>query len=64
MASPLHYFRESLAELRRVTWPSQKTVVAHTILVVIISVVLMVILSAFDFGLGSAYSWIIRTLAL
>lgn len=62
MASLPQYFRESIAELRRVSWPSRNTVVTHTILVIIISIILMTLLSVFDFGLGWLYSWTLRTL--
>jgi preprotein translocase subunit SecE len=48
------YFREVLAELRRVDWPSRPELVASTIVVVAVLVVLSVYLGLWDF----LFSWL------
>lgn len=55
MASLPQYFRESIAELRRVSWPSQQTVITHTILVILISLAVMGLLSVYDITFGWLY---------
>jgi preprotein translocase subunit SecE len=48
------YFRESYAELRRVSWPTRLQTIHYTILVVIISLLVAAFLGILDyfFGLG------------
>ncbi len=59
-----NYFRESLSELRKVSWPTRKVVITHTGLVILVSVVLMTFLSLLDFGLGTAFTSFITFLGL
>lgn len=56
MASLSGYIRASITELRKVTWPTQRTVVVHTALVIVVSLVLMGILALFDIGLNAAFT--------
>jgi preprotein translocase SecE subunit len=62
MPSKSNYLQESMSELRKVTWPSRRTLIIHTILVVIVSVVLMGLLYVFDIGFSAAYTWIVQKL--
>ncbi len=50
------YFKESYAELRKVSWPSRQEAVKHTIAVIIFCLVLAVFLGIIDFGL----SWLLQ----
>lgn len=47
-----NYIRESQKELRKVAWPSRKTVIRDTFIVVGISVVMAAFFGALDFGLS------------
>lgn len=51
------YFRESYAELRKVTWPTRQQTIADTIKVVALSIGVAVFLGALDYifswGLGA-----------
>lgn len=43
------YFRATAAELKQVTWPTQHQTMLYTILVISISIVVSLIVGAFDF---------------
>ena len=44
----VRYFREMKAELKKVTWPSRKTVIRNTIVVILVVLVLGVLIWIFD----------------
>jgi len=44
----LQFFRDIIAELRRVTWPSREQATRLTVLVIIISISVGIILGVFD----------------
>lgn len=48
----IRYFKESREELAKVTWPSRKDVVNHTILVVVISLAVAAFFGVLDYGLN------------
>lgn len=43
------YFRESVAEIKKVTWPTRREAVNHTLLVIGISVALAAFFGALDY---------------
>ena len=45
----LNYVKDSITELKKVTWPTNKTTLHLTALVVIIGITFMVFLSLLDF---------------
>lgn len=45
------FFRESYAELKRVTWPSRKEIMGSTLVVFIVVCILMLFIALFDFVL-------------
>jgi len=48
----IKYIKESVAELKKVVWPSRKETIKYTILVIGISIVTAIFLGAIDFGLN------------
>jgi len=54
------FLTEVRNELKRVTWPSRKEVYATTIVVILFSVVIGLYLFVLDYGINSAYLWILR----
>jgi preprotein translocase subunit SecE len=54
------FLSEVRNELKRVTWPSQKEVVATTIVVILTSIFFGVYLFVLDFGLLRIVEWIFR----
>jgi preprotein translocase subunit SecE len=57
MSSLSNYFKDTIAEMKQVTWPTQRQAFLYTILVVVISVLVSLFLGAFDhiFGMGIDY---------
>ncbi len=56
------YFRDTFAEMKQVSWPSQKQTFLYTALVIIISVLVSLFLGAFDFLFTKAVEFIVDTL--
>ena len=48
MASLTQYLKETQAELQHVNWPTQNQTIAFTVLVILISLLVAVLLFAFD----------------
>lgn len=49
MNALVKYFRDTAAELKQVSWPTQQQAVFYTILVIVISVLVALYLGAFDY---------------
>ena len=62
MASFIKYVRESVGELRKVTWPTRKDLVNHTLLVSGISLLVMAVLTLLDYGFAAGYRLILEKL--
>lgn len=54
------YFKEVVAELKRVTWPTKKDTVAATWVVIITVIILSVFLGVVDLGISQAIKLIIK----
>lgn len=54
MSNLMNYFKDTIAEMKQVTWPTQKQAFVYTGLVILVSVVVALFLGAFDhlFSLG------------
>ncbi len=50
MNNLIQYFKETRAELDHVNWPTQKTTLIYTVLVVAFSAIVGVYLSLLDYG--------------
>ncbi len=59
-----NYLRESREELRKVAWPSRKTVVRDTLIVVGISVIMAAFFGLLDFGLSNGFQKLLEYRAL
>ncbi len=49
MSQLIKYFRDTAAELKQVSWPTQRQAMLYTVLVIIISVLVSLFTGAFDF---------------
>lgn len=49
MNSLIKYLRSTAAELKQVTWPSQRQATLYTILVIVVSAFVAIFTSLFDF---------------
>ncbi len=54
-----NFFIGSYEELKKVIWPDRKTVINHTIIVIVAVAVAMALIAAIDFGLFSTIQWLI-----
>lgn len=60
LSSVITYFKEAKAELKKVTWPTKKTVQRFTVLVIMISIAIAIFLGALD----TIFSWALETFVL
>jgi preprotein translocase subunit SecE len=52
--SPATFYRQVVAELRKVVWPTQQQVVTYFVVVLVFVLVMMAIVSGLDFAFGKA----------
>ena len=50
LGSRLKFFGETVSELKKVVWPTRQEAIRLSIMVIIVSIVVAVILGAFDYG--------------
>ena len=50
--SPVTFYRQVVAELRKVVWPTQEQLVTYFIVVMVFVVFMMALVSALDLGFG------------
>jgi len=60
MSNLSNYFKATIAEMKQVTWPTQKQAFLYTILVIGISVLVSLFLSAFDFLFSEGINFIVN----
>ena len=58
-APRLQFFRETIAELKKVVWPTREQATRLTVLVIIISFVVGVLLGVVDMGFGGMFRLVI-----
>jgi preprotein translocase SecE subunit len=58
--SIVKYIVSSYQELKKVSWPTGKTILNHTLIVVISSAIAIAITSAVDYGLTSLVEYFIE----
>jgi preprotein translocase subunit SecE len=56
--SPLLFYRQVVAELRKVIWPTRNELVTYTT----VSLIFVIIVLAIVFGLDNAFSWLVLKL--
>lgn len=52
--SPITFYRQIVAELRKVVWPSQQQLVTYFIVVMVFVLVMIAYVSLLDLGFGKA----------
>ncbi|WP_246004218.1 preprotein translocase subunit SecE [Nocardioides marmoriginsengisoli] len=56
--SPITFYRQIVAELRKVVWPTQQQLVTYFIVVMAFVLFMIAIVSAFDLAFGKAVFWL------
>lgn len=59
MTSPLAYLKHVREEFTHIVWPSNRTAIAHTLVVICIALTIAFIVGFFDYVFGSAVKSII-----
>jgi preprotein translocase subunit SecE len=54
--SPLLFYRQVVAELRKVIWPTRNELVTYTT----VSLIFVIIVLAIVFGLDNLFSWVVQ----
>ena len=53
--SPVRFFQETIAELRKSVWPTREEVLRLTYIVILLSTAVGFLLAVLDFGLGKTF---------
>ncbi len=56
----INYLKESKEELRKVSWPTRKTTINHTLVVIGVSLAVAIFLGGVDFLLSAALQSLIK----
>ena len=56
--SPVTFYRQVVAELRKVVWPTQQQLVTYFLVVMVFVLVLIAYVSVLDLGFGKAVFWL------
>jgi preprotein translocase subunit SecE len=56
----IRYFIESWQELKKVTWPTRKEIINHTMIVIVSVVVATSLTAAVDYGLSSLVQYVVE----
>jgi len=56
--SPVTFYRQIIAELRKVVWPTQQQLVTYFLVVMVFVLVLIAYVSVLDLAFGKAVFWL------
>ena len=56
--SPATFYRQVVAELRKVVWPTQEQLITYFIVVLVFVAVVMTLVSLLDLGFGRLVFWV------
>lgn len=57
------FFRETKAELKKVSWPSKKQLIHNTLIILAFIIIVAIILSALDMGFGALFDFVLGKLS-
>ena len=60
MTNFINYLKDTLAELKHVSWPTNKQSLVYTALVIAISILVALFVGLFDFAFSRALDWFIK----
>jgi preprotein translocase subunit SecE len=56
--SPATFYRQVVAELRKVVWPTQQQLITYFIVVMVFVIAVMTMVSLLDLGFGRLVFWV------
>ncbi len=60
MSRFINYLKDTFAEMKHVSWPTQTQSIVYTVLVVIVSILVAIFVGAFDFVFSRGLDWFIQ----
>ena len=60
LMNPVQYFKETLAELKQVQWPSRQKTAQLSAIVVAVSILMAAYVGALDFGFANLLTYLIK----
>lgn len=54
------YFQGVISETKKVTWPTKKQVINHTIVVIVAVIAIMIFFGLIDFGLTKLLEYVVK----
>ena len=57
---PVLFYRQVVAELRKVVWPTQEQLVTYFFVVMIFVAVMMALIAGLDLGIGKVIFWLFK----
>ena len=60
MQKLIQYFKDTLAEMKQVKWPTQNQALIYTALIILVSTVIALFVSVFDFIFASGIDFIVN----
>lgn len=58
MISPLSYFKHVREEFTHIVWPTSRTAIGHTLVVIFIAIAIALLVSVLDYGLGLVVNYV------
>lgn len=59
MQNFINYLKDTVAELKRVSWPTNKQALIYTALVVVVSLIVALYIGLFDYLFSNVLNWFI-----
>ncbi|MDE1919594.1 MAG: preprotein translocase subunit SecE [Patescibacteria group bacterium] len=59
MYSPFTYLKHVREEFAHIVWPSNRTAIAHTLVVIVIAVVIALLVAVLDYAFGGVLSKVV-----
>jgi preprotein translocase SecE subunit len=60
MNSFINYIKDTVAEMKHVSWPTNKQTIVYTVLVVVISAIAALYIGIFDFVFQRGLDWFVK----
>ncbi len=60
MSHFINYLKDTIAELKHVSWPTNKQSVVYTVLVIAVSIIVALFVGLFDFVFSRGLDWFIK----
>ena len=60
MSHFINYIKDTIAELRHVSWPTHKQATVYTVLVIAVSALVAVFVGVFDFAFSKGLDWFVK----